>query len=167
MPEPSLLWGAGALFYGHGLANVTQEPRASSASTSEAQYEAATDFIIQVFDLMPTASAEERELYLMAGKPGLAKRVRENAGNAFFIEKARFRVWAEERYGQFALGHGFPDAMAALRRRLPAFLSCPMHAYSINDISAELMERAVVEAALSSVGESRQRTMTQPEFGPA
>lgn len=129
----------------------------SSPKTTEAQYAAAIDFIIQVLDLVPIALSVERGLCLLAGKPGVAQAVRERVGKAFFSEKARFQAWSEEQFRQLALGHGFVDALASRRADLLAFMNSQVHELLINGISPAIMERAVTEAVAASAQESMQQ----------
>jgi hypothetical protein len=125
----------------------------SSPKTSEAQFAAATNFITQVLDLIPLALSVERELCLLAGKPGFAQKVRTVGGATFFAEKEKFQRWSEDQYRQLALGKGFVDTLAAQRTGLTAFLNSPVHSMLINGLSPVVLERAVIDAVDAAANE--------------
>lgn len=96
--------------------------------TTEQQYDLALRFMAQMLDLIPAALVVERELCLIADKPGLAESRSGEAASQFRQALAEFRHWCEAQYRHLVLGQGgFPDVLRAQRNALDALFNSSAH----------------------------------------
>ncbi|MET3465063.1 hypothetical protein [Variovorax atrisoli] len=105
-----------------------------SSQPNQAQYAFAIGLMIEVMDLVPSALIVERELCLIAGKPSMAQRYRDQVRQEFRQEMESFRDWCDAQYRQLALGYGgFPDVLAENRDRLKALFRSRSHDILLGD----------------------------------
>lgn len=110
---------------------------ASPEHTTQAQYDLALRFMAEMLDLIPSALVVERELCLVANKPGLAKSRSDHAAPQFRQALAEFRTWCEEQYQQLALGKGgFADILLARKKALNDLFNSPIHDLLLNGFDA-------------------------------
>lgn len=123
-----------------GLPQILSRP-----NTTQAQYEHAFRFMIEMLDWVPAALAIERELCLVAGLPSLAQSRREHAAAQFRSELARFHDWCEMEFRKVALGDGgHIDVLLAQRDSLSRLFNSPVHGILLDGLMADAAPRGTV-----------------------
>lgn len=139
----------------------------STEKTTEAQYDQAVRFMVEMLDLIPSALFLERELCLAAGKIGLAQSRIDHAAPNFREALIEFQKWCEEQYHQLALGSGrFVDVLTKHRESLNSLFNSSMHelllgapaaAFACRLESAGTEPQMTPSGAIGSNGETQGR----------
>lgn len=101
---------------------------------NEQRYALALDFMIAMLDWMPISLNIERELCLLAGKPGIAETRRVDGAAEFRASLQQFRTWCETQYLSVARGRStFVDTLVQRRPTLRGLIHSKVHGFLLGE----------------------------------